>query len=292
MTETYVPAAAHPTRWRTILPVVPAVAAVLAQIAYPLTEGDARDAATVAVVALLTVACLIHAALNRGLTFAVVLFVSSAGIGYLSEVVGTMTGYPYGCYSYVTDRLGPAAFDVPLVVPLAWSAGLYPVWCVASRLVRNGPGRVAAVTVGMLGWDLYLDPQMVADGHWSWCNGGGLPGVEHIPLTNYAGWLLVAAIMATVLVLVDSRSDRADTPRHDGVPIALFLWTWLGSALAHSVFLHAPEFRYSAVYGLIVMGVLGVPLLVSLARARGESGSVPERDEARLAARDPKNRRG
>ncbi|WP_241386165.1 carotenoid biosynthesis protein [Rhodococcus sp. CH91] len=283
MTGTSVPVS---TRWRTILPVVPAVGAVLAQIAYPLAQGDARDLATVGVVTLLTTACLIHAALNRGVTFAVVLFMSSAGIGYLSEVVGTMTGYPYGCYSYVTDRLGPAAFDVPLVVPLAWSAGLYPVWCVASRLVRSGPGRVGAVTVGMLGWDLYLDPQMVADGHWSWCNGGGLPGIEHIPLTNYAGWLLVAALMATVLVLVDSRSGRTGTPRNDGVPLALFLWTWLGSALAHSVFLDAPELRYSAVYGFVVMGVLGVPLLVSLVRSRAAGA------DARLAATGAENLRG
>src|SRR5690606_15156232 len=105
VTDTRVPAPPRPARWQTILPIVPAVAAVLAQIAYPLTEGGARDAATVAVVTLLTAACLVHAALNRGLTFAVVLIVSSAGIGYLSEVVGTTTGYPYGCYSYVTDRL-------------------------------------------------------------------------------------------------------------------------------------------------------------------------------------------
>ncbi|MEU5842777.1 carotenoid biosynthesis protein [Rhodococcus sp. NPDC047139] len=290
MTGTYVPAPAGPARWRTILVVVPAVGAVLAQIVYPLTQGDARDAATVAVVTLLTTACLVHAALNRGPTFAATLFVASAGIGYLSEVVGTMTGYPYGCYSYVTDRLGPALLDVPLVVPLAWSAGLYPVWCVATRLVRNGPGRVAAVMVGMLGWDLYLDPQMVADGHWSWCNAGGLPGIEHIPLTNYAGWLLVAAIMATVLVLADSRSNDSGAARSDGVPVALFLWTWLGSALAHSVFLDGPEFRYSAVYGFLVMGVLGVPLLVSLVRSREGNGSGAGDDETRLAATDPKRR--
>ncbi len=98
--------------------------------------------------------------------------------------------------------------------------------------------------------------------------------------------------MATVLVLVDSRSDRADTPRHDAVPIALFLWTWLGSALAHSVFLDAPELRYSAVYGLVVMGVLGVPLLVSLVRSWRGRVSGPGRDEARLAASDPNDRRG
>jgi putative membrane protein len=43
----------------------------------------------------------------------------------------------------------------------------------------------------------------------------------------------------------------------------MFLWTWLGSALAHAVFLGLP---YSAGYGSVVLGVLGVPLLVRLVR--------------------------
>ncbi|UYP17474.1 carotenoid biosynthesis protein [Rhodococcus sp. Z13] len=260
-----------PPRWATFVPIVLTGAAILAQITYPLTSGGTRDAVTVAVVTFLTAACLTHAAVHRGPGFTLVLFAVSAGGGYLSEVVGTTTGFPYGCYVYATDRLGPSVLDVPLVVPLAWTAGLYPVWCVASRLFRNGPARIAAVTVGMLGWDLYLDPQMVADGQWTWCNAGGLPGIEHIPLTNYAGWLLVAALMGTVLVLVDARSGH-ERPVRDAVPVALFLWTWLGSALAHSVFLDAPELRYSAVYGFVVMGVLGVPLLVSLARSWRRSG--------------------
>jgi len=253
-----------------------AVAAVAAQIAYPLTHGSARDVVTVLVVALLAAACTAHATSHRGGLWAAGLFAISAGLGFASEVVGTATGYPYGCYAYATDRLGPALFDVPLVVPLAWTAGLHPVWCVATRLTRRPAPRIAAATVGMVGWDLYLDPQMVADGQWTWCHGPGLPGLAHIPLTNYAGWVVVAAVMATALTVLDRVTRQPTggatrwprTTRSDAVPVALFLWTWLGSALAHTVFLDAPELRWSAMYGFVVMGLLGVPLLVSLVHAR------------------------
>ncbi|WP_082899879.1 carotenoid biosynthesis protein [Rhodococcus phenolicus] len=250
----------------TIPAVALAVAAVAAQIAYPLAHGSARDVVTVLVVALLAAACLAHAVAHRGAAWAAGMFVISAGVGFASEVAGTATGYPYGCYAYATDRLGPALFDVPLVVPLAWTAGLYPVWCVATRLTPRPTTRIAAATIGMVGWDLYLDPQMVADGQWTWCHGSGLPGLTHIPLSNYAGWLVVAAVMATALTALDrvTRQPRGG----DAVPLALFLWTWLGSALAHTVFLDAPELRWSAVYGFIVMGLLGIPLLLSLLRDR------------------------
>jgi len=90
--------------------------------------------------------------------------------------------------------------------------------------------------------------------------------MSSIPLTNYAGWLLVATLMAAVMEAV----NRVVAPRasDDVVPIGLFLWTWLGSALAHAVFLDGPELRFSAVYGFVVMGSVGIPLLW-IARRRG-----------------------
>ncbi|MFC0453478.1 carotenoid biosynthesis protein [Rhodococcus jostii] len=253
----------------TRVPAVLAGAAIAAQILYPLVHGGIRDAVTVFVVALLAAASVTHAAATRSGRWALGLVAVTAGLGLASEVLGTATGFPYGCYDYSVDRLGPALAGVPLVVPFAWTAGFYPVWCAASVLAR-GPHRravrVALTTVGVVGWDLYLDPQMVADGQWRWCvTDAGLPGIEHIPLTNYAGWFFVAAVMAVAVDRIDRRFDSG-TRHRDGVPIALFLWTWLGSALAHSVFLDAPELRYSAVYGWFAMGILGIPLLVSLLR--------------------------
>ncbi|WP_280471400.1 carotenoid biosynthesis protein [Nocardia cyriacigeorgica] len=152
-----------------------------------------------------------------------------------------------------------------LVVVLAWTGGVYPIWVVAGLLTRRTWWRVPVTAAGALGWDLFLDPQMVADGQWQWCvTDAGLPGVEHIPLTNYLGWLLVATVMAVLL----TGWERTAPWRRGGnaVPVAVFGWTWLGSALAHAVFLDLPA---SAWYGAAGMGLLGVPLLVRWVRERG-----------------------
>jgi putative membrane protein len=113
-------------------------------------------------------------------------------------------------------------------------------------------------------WDVFLDPQMVAAGHWSWAGGD-------IPLTNYAAWLGVALLMMSVLPRVTVH-DGQDTPMY-----ALYLWTYVSSVLAHAVFL---DLRASAAWGALAMGPVAVPLAVSLWRAR--SGQrVPASEESR-----------
>ncbi|BDT86251.1 carotenoid biosynthesis protein [Nocardia cyriacigeorgica] len=252
-----------------LVPGVLAVLWVLSQIAYPLTGGAARDRVTVLVVVLAAATALTHAAYTRGPRYALGVLVILSGTGLLAEIIGTATGMPFGCYDYATDRLGPALAGVPLVVPLAWTGGVYPIWVVAGLLARQVWQRIPVTAVGAVGWDLFLDPQMVADGHWRWCvTDAGLPGVEHIPLTNYLGWLLVGIVMAVLLTGWERTAPRRRGG--DAVPVAMFAWTWLGSTLAHAVFLDLPA---SAWYGAVGMGLLGVPLLVRLIRdARAASG--------------------
>ncbi|WP_040733453.1 carotenoid biosynthesis protein [Nocardia tenerifensis] len=253
-----------------------AVALVLVQIAYPLTSGAGRDRVTVAVVLLSAGTALAHAAAARGIRYATGLLAIVSGLGLVAEIVGTATGVPFGCYEYAVDRLGPALAGVPLVVPLAWTGGLYPVWVVAGLLTRGTLARIGLMAVGAVGWDLFLDPQMVADGQWRWCDtDSGLPGLASIPYTNYLGWLAVALLMGALLTGLErtSRTVSAGLSTPDSragldtvspvfgsnaVPVAVFLWTWLGSVLAHAVFLGLPV---SAGYGGVGMAVLGVPLL-------------------------------
>ncbi|MEA3532750.1 carotenoid biosynthesis protein [Nocardia implantans] len=243
---------------------------IVAQIGYPLTAGAARDRVTIAVVLLSAAAALAHATATRGLRYAVGFLVVVSGIGLTAEVIGTATGIPFGCYEYATDRLGPALLEVPLLVPLAWTGGMYPVWVVAGLLSRRTAVRVAATAVGAVGWDLFLDPQMVTDGQWTWCDTrSGLPGLDLIPVTNYLGWFGVALVMGCLLAVWERAAPDPVRMRPGGravaVPVAFFLWTWLGSALAHAAFLGLAP---SAGYGFAGMGMLGVPLLVALARAR------------------------
>ncbi len=261
------------------MPVAFALLLVVVQISYPLTEGVVRDRVTVAVVLLSAGTALAHAVVTRGWRYAAGFLVIVSGLGLLAEVVGTATGVPFGCYEYAVDRIGPAVAGVPLIVPLAWTGGLYPVWVVAGLLVRGAVARIGLTAVGGVGWDLFLDPQMVADGQWRWCDTeSGLPGLAQIPLTNYAGWLGVGLVMASLLVMWERVSGRwvdPGRPAAVAVPVGVFLWTWLGSALAHAVFLGLPA---SAGYGAVGMGLLGIPLLGLLVRSglsRGYCGAGP-----------------
>lgn len=249
--------------------------AVIAQILYPLAVGMSRDRVTVAVVVLLAAASLAHAWLSRGPEWTLVLFAATAGLGLVAEIVGTATGYPFGSYLYATDRLGPDIVGVPAVVPLAWTAGFYPIWCAVTYVLersrlsppRKSIHRIVVTALGMVGWDLYLDTQMVTDGQWTWTSdSSGLPGIPSIPFTNYLGWFITALVMAVAVELIGRRcSSRRTEVRSisDAAPLVLFVWTWLGSALAHAVLLDGDELRYSAIYGLCVMGLVGVPLVVT-----------------------------
>lgn len=260
-------------RFAAALPAVCAALLVLVQISYPLTEGAARDRVTVAVVLLSAGTALAHAAITHGMRYAAGFLVIVSGVGLVAEIVGTATGFPFGSYEYASGRIGPAVSGVPLIVALAWTGGLYPVWVAAGLLARRATARVALIACGAVGWDLYLDPQMVADGQWTWHSPlPGLPGLPEIPYTNYLGWFGVSLLMALLLIggerLVPSRAVR---PRHSAVPLAVFGWTWLGSALAHAVFLGMPA---SSGYGGLGMAVLGVPLVLRLRRYRAAATAV------------------
>ena len=94
----------------------------------------------------------------------------------------------------------------------------WPAYLVAVRLAagRGRPARVAVGAVALASWDLFLDPQMVDAGHWRWVDPApALPGVPTVPLTNYAGWLLVALVLMAVLDAV--APAEPSTTRHGAV---------------------------------------------------------------------------
>jgi len=230
---------------------------VLLQIAYPLVHGHPRDVLTVVTVCAFFLASAVHAAVTRGLPWSLGLVLAAAAAGLLAEAVGVATGVPFGDYRY-THTLGWQLFDVPVVIPLAWAMFAYPALVVGQRLGRS------AVTAALLGaaalasWDLFLDPQMVAAGHWRWLDvRHALPGVPGIPVSNFLGWALVALLLLAGLQLLPRRTVD------DRVPAVLFGWTYVSSVLANAVFFARPGV---ALVGGIGMGVVAVPYLRTLAR--------------------------
>jgi putative membrane protein len=262
---------------------------VLAQICYPLTTGGVRAGLTVATVVLGWLLSVGHALLSRGPRTAAALVAVATGGGFAIEALGVATGFPFGSYDY-SGELGPKLAGVPLIIPLAWTWMAWPAWLAAVRLTRPTPGpagaprtpgwadrlgRVALAAVGLAAWDLFLDPQMVAEGYWRWRDADpALPGLPGIPVSNYLGWLLFAVLLMSALrPLAGPAVDRVDG--RDAPMFALYLWTYFSSVLAHAVFLRLPA---SAVWGAAGMAVTALPLAVTLLRERRDAGRpTPQR---------------
>jgi uncharacterized membrane protein len=243
-------------RGRIRLPVLLAAAGVLAQILYPLVHGSVRDHDTVVIVILVGGASLAHAA-RCGLLVPVVSITALGGFGV--ELLGVHTGFPFGRYTYGSG-LGVKLFGVPLVIALAWPMLAWPATLVARRLVTGFATRVLLGAWALATWDLFLDPQMVAAGHWHWRDQSPhLPGVANVPLTNYLGWLGVALLMSLALQMALTGRE----PHDRGVPIPIYLWTWASSTVALAAFLHLGA---AALWGGVAMGTVTVPTLIGLRR--------------------------
>lgn len=239
-------------------------ALVLVQIAYPLVGGPTRAAFVIITVLLGFALSVAHCVHTRGARTGAVLVAITAGGGFAIEAVGVATGYPFGAYRYA-GTLGPMLLGVPLIIPLAWTWMAWPAWLAAGRLTSRATPRVLLAGVGLAAWDLFLDPQMVDEGYWRWAAPAtpSLPAVPGIPLTNYVGWLVVAVAMMAVLNRFAPRSSLGQP--EDAIMLALYLWTYASSVLAHAAFLGLPA---SAVWGGIGMGLVAVPLAVILLRTR------------------------
>jgi putative membrane protein len=233
-------------------------AAVVLQIAYPVVHGDVRDHLSVLIVAVLAGTCVAHAALTRGARTAVALLLITAVPGYAVEVLGVHTGVPFGSYTYATT-LGPRLFDVPPVIGLAWTMLAWPAALAARRLVRSPVARVLVGGWALASADLFLDPQQVAAGHWTWpFPSPHLPGVPDVPLTNYAGWLAVALVLSAAVQALAGDGE-------DGLMVGLYLWLYAGWVIALAGFL---DLAAAAGWGALGMGTVAVPLAVQWLRRR------------------------
>ncbi|MGH8904796.1 MAG: carotenoid biosynthesis protein [Egibacteraceae bacterium] len=244
---------ARPALWAQWVPVAFGSATVLAQIAYPLVTGAARNRLTVVTVLLFAAASIAHALVWRGPAWTATLVAVTASGGLLVEAVGTRTGIPFGSYAY-TDSLGWKVLGVPAVIPLAWTMMAYPALLVGQRIARGPVAGPLVAGAALASWDLFLDPQMVEAGHWIWAPGGG-PRLMDIPVSNFAGWLGVGVLMMALLwrALPAHPDVRPDGAIDDSLPCALYLWTYGSSVLAHVAFLELPG---SALLGGIGMGAV------------------------------------
>lgn len=139
-------------------------------------------------------------------------------ISMFMENMSTMTGFPFGLYSYATG-LGARIFNVPAGVGAFYVNMGFFSWSIASILLDGADRKlekkinVIAMPVVtafvMTALDLPTDFISSTVQHtWVWPNGGGFFGV---PFTNFLGWAFVTWLCAQVFALFLSRQQKKRT---------------------------------------------------------------------------------
>lgn len=128
------------------------------------------------------------------------------GYTYLIEYVGVSTGWPYGEFAYGIS-LGPMIGEIPAALPVFFLPIVLNTYVLSLLLLGERRGsrllRLAVVIPAVVAMDVVLDPAAVSLGFWAYLDGGAFYGV---PLSNYVGWVLSAAVSVGVL---DWTIDRA-----------------------------------------------------------------------------------
>jgi uncharacterized membrane protein len=227
-----------------------------AMIVTPLARPGSRRVLTNLVVAGLFGATLSATARQwggrRAITAALALVTGTTAL----ERIGTRTGLPFGRYSY-TGSLRPTVAGIPVAVPLAWFGMAVPARETAHGIRPSPVSRIVLGGACLTAWDLFLDPQMVAEGYWRWERPGRYRG---IPLTNFGGWLVTGALACLAL--------EALLPRRRGTAPDVVLTSTYGAMGVMETVGFAAFFRDP-----VVAAVGGAAMLPPAAVAIARSGS-------------------
>ncbi|WP_243708472.1 carotenoid biosynthesis protein [Actinomadura sp. GC306] len=177
-------------------------------------------------------------------------FGAAVGAGYAAEWIGIRTGVPFGEYSY-TSVLQPQLGGVPVIVAAAWGGMGLAAHAVATEIVpEGGPKRWVTGALALTAWDLFLDPQMLRLGLWTWVEEGPYRGV---PVSNFAGWLVVSLLVMGMIDMIVGRPEAAPP----GGLLAIYGVMAGMETLAFAAVFEPPD-RLVAVTGGIAMGTFAV----------------------------------
>ena len=158
-------------------------------------------------IALCVLLIYLHGAVVLGSKNILIFMAMSSIVGIFIELIGTRTEWIFGQYRYSEDY-GPKLFRrVPVFVPLMWCVLTYMGYWVArlflapqagQSIARQGIFIISAAFIVTL-WDIVADPMVVHEGGrnwWYWEKRGKFYGV---PVTNFAGWFVAAALIYILL---------------------------------------------------------------------------------------------
>jgi len=145
------------------------------------------------------------------------------------ETVGTLTGIPFGSYTY-TDAFGPRIGGVlPLAIPLAWFVVVAGANLTLSQYWQGASRAPLAIATGAfaLFFDFLMEPFAYAiRGYWIWAG-------NYVPPQNYFSWFIFSALMAWITPIHAKPSSKPD-PR-PAITLAIILGLFIAGRISHGI---------------------------------------------------------
>lgn len=228
---------------------------ILMQVSYPLIDGEILRYITIATVVIGALSMALHAYLSFGAKYASRYLGMVLLFGYFIELLGVHSGWPFGIYQY-DSSLGFSLLGVPLVVPCAWAMMVHPALVAARRVTTRWTWLYGGALLAA--WDLFLDPQMVSAGRWTWeVDGAHIPFAPDVPLSNFFGWLLAGCAIVALLNVTLPFERRKESASLRAVTI-LLTWVLFSGFVGNLFFFDRPGLAF---FATAIYGALATPYL-------------------------------
>ena len=109
-------------------------------------------------------------------------------LGFIIEVIGTNTGWPFGAYTYGT-ALGLRVLSTPLMIGVLWWVLIRAWFDLSGRWTQNPWIKALITGTAMVLMDVLIEPVAIELGFWTWAD-------LEVPVANYVSWFVLATLFA------------------------------------------------------------------------------------------------
>jgi len=221
---------------------------------------------------------LVSASRDLGTGRALIWLVWGYSVAFLAEYASTRVGFPFGMYHYTESTRGTELYlaNVPFFDSVSFPFLAYAAFCLARRTLGAVPGAAVVWLSGslMMLLDVVIDPLAVRGDQWVlgrifyYPSGGVYFGV---PLSNFAGWLLVGWVIVGGYVLATRATSGGSQVVEHGSPGAGVALYFLVLAFNLGMTLWIGEWRLLAAGILIQVCGFLLLLLISMRVTRERS---------------------
>ena len=160
-------------------------------------------------------------------------------VSLFSEILGERTGYIFGGkYKYNHKKTpGLILFNIPLLIPIAWTFLLYLSFNLYCLINQYEPGIIIkqqgvlfiAPCLIMVLLDLVLDPIAVDEKRWEW-NKKSL--YYNVPLLNFLGWFVISLFILSIFSTFSKPFEiiQVEEARNKYIPGLLLIYIHLAAS--------------------------------------------------------------